>query len=85
MEIGKQRPQLRKAEKNSPRMRSRDLTQNRIQGLTGRSLGENMDLEYLMGYRIQRKKKKKKAKGKQCKKNRNSRKKIKTLYYNQLL
>lgn len=60
MEIGKQRPQLRKAEKNSPRMRSRDLTQNRIQGLTGRSLGENMDLEYLMGYRIQRPKKKKK-------------------------
>lgn len=79
MEIGKQRPQLRKAEKNSPRMRPRDLTQNRIQGPTGRSLGENMDLEYLMGYRIQRPKKKKKAKGKQCKKNRNSRKKIKTL------
>ena len=68
MEIGKQRPQLRKAEKNSPRMRSRDLTQNRIQGLTGRSLGENMDLEYLMGYRIQRPKKKKKLKANNARK-----------------
>lgn len=60
MEIGKQRPQLRKAEKNSPRMRSRGPNTEQNTRSDRKVSGENMDLEYLMGYRIQRPKKKKK-------------------------